>query len=397
MLRLPTFRRFLTARTISQWGDTFNSVALVILVYRLTGSGLRVGGTVAFEIAPVLLLGFVAGTVVDRLPRVRVMITADIARALIALVLAVFGHQLAVVYAAAFGLSAFSVFFNPAASSVLPAVVGPDDVVGANSAVWSASVLSQIVLAPLAGALVGVAGAGWAFGLNALSYAVSAALLMGLRVPSLPPGPTMRRRAQVAEGVRAIRQSRFLGVLAGVQALAALSAGATSALLVVLAERHLHVGAARFGILLGAIGMGAGFGPLVLRRLVKDVRSPGWLFGPYLLRGIVDLTLASVGVFGVALGALAVYGIGTSTGNVTYNSVIQTAVPDRLRGRVFAFFDVVWNSCRLISIAVGGLLADAIGIAAVYFIGGALLLSAGCLGLGAVRTKHLEPISSDHP
>ena len=380
-LATPGFRRFFAARTISQWGDTFNSVALVIVVYRLTGSGLKVGATVVFEIVPVLALGFLAGALVDRLPRRRVLIAADVGRALIAAALAVSHTDLAVIYAAAFGLSALSVFFNPAAASVVPALAGKDNVVGANSAIWSAAVLSQIALAPAAGGLVALAGAGPAFALNAASFAASAALLTRLPLPAgHPPGP-VRRLHEIAEGLHTIRRSRFLRTLAEVQLLAAFSAGATSALLVVLAERHLHVGAGRFGLLLGAIGVGAGFGPLVLGRLVRDVRRPGWLFGPYLVRGAVDVTLASTTSFGVALGALAVYGIGTSTGNVIYNSVLQTTVPDRLRGRVFAFYDIVWQTGRLASIAAGGILADQLGITAVYTIGAALLVVAGLLGV----------------
>ncbi|MEO5680013.1 MAG: MFS transporter, partial [Acidimicrobiales bacterium] len=139
-LRRPGFRRLFAAQTISRWGDTFSSVALVILVYRLTGSGLKVAGTVAFEIAPVILLGFVAGAVVDRCSRRTVMLTADLGRAGVALGLVLFHDRLAAVYIAAFALSAFSVFFSPAAASVLPTLVPEDDLVGANSAVWSAAV-----------------------------------------------------------------------------------------------------------------------------------------------------------------------------------------------------------------------------------------------------------------
>lgn len=379
------FRRFLAARTISQWGDTFNAVALVILVYRLTGSGLQVGATVVFEIVPVLAFGFVAGAVVDRLPRQRVMIAADLGRAGIAAALALSHTRLPVIYAAAFGLSTLSVFFNPAAASVVPALVGDDDVVGANSAVWSAAVLSQIALAPAAGGLVSIAGAGPAFALNAASYVLSAALLLGLRLPVHSVRAPSRRLHDIAEGLRVIRGSRFLRTLAGVQGLAALSAGATSALLVVLAQQHLHVGASRFGLLLAAIGVGAGLGPLVLTLLVRDVRRPGWLFGPYVLRGAVDILLAATASFPLALVALALYGVGTSTGNVTYNSVLQTAIPDRLRGRVFAFYDVVWQTARLASIAAGGVLADQFGITAVYLLGGVLLIAAAGLGLALAR------------
>ena len=374
---------------MSRWGDTFSSVALVVLVYRLTGSGLKVGATVAFEIATVLLFGFVAGAVVDRLPRRRVMVVADAGRAAIALALALFGTEsLGAIYAAAFGLSALTVFFNPAASSAVPGLVEKDELVGANAALWSGAVVSQIALAPLAGGLVAWAGAGPAFVVNAASFVVSGVLLAGLRLPAPAPvaegdGPAGpgRRWHEVAEGLRLVLATPLLRVLAAVQALAALSAGATSALLVVLAADRYDVGPGRFGILVGAIGVGAAVGPLVLQRVVTDVRRPGLLFGPYLLRGVVDLVLAAFSSFAVALGALAAYGVGTSTGMVTWNSVLQAGVPDRVRGRVFAFYDVVWQSCRLASIGLGGLLADGAGVQAVYVLGGGLLVTAGALGL----------------
>ena len=386
-LARPGFRRLFAAQTVSRWGDTFNSVALVILVFQLTGSGVKVAVTVAFEIVPVLLLGFVAGAVVDRFPRQRVMVAADLGRAAVALALVAVPDRLGVVYAAAFLLSGFSVFFNPAAASVLPGIVPDEELVGANSALWSAAVVSQIALAPLAGVLVAFAGPRPAFALNAATFLVSAGFLRGLRVQGRPASPPRRNLADVAEGLRTIRASRFLSTLAGVQGLAALSAGATSALLVVLAEDHLDVGPSRFGLLIGAIGVGAGFGPLVLQRLVDDVRRPRFLYGPYLLRGAVDLVLAATTSFVVALGALAAYGVGTSTGNITYNSVLQATVPDRVRGRVFAVYDMVWQSSRLVSIGVGGVLADTVGVAAVYGFGGVLLLAAGALGLAGGRAR----------
>ncbi|MGQ0520639.1 MAG: MFS transporter [Actinomycetota bacterium] len=383
-LARPHFRRLFVAQTVSRWGDTFSAVALVIAVYNLTGSGVQVSAVVAVEIAPVLLFGFLAGSVVDRLPRRRVMVAADLGRATIAALLALAPDHLWAIYTAAFGLSALTVFFNPAAASVVPNLVQEDELVGANSALWSAAVLSQIVLAPVAGAVVAWAGAATAFAINAISFLVSAAALARLAVPPSAPIHHQGRWAQAVEGVSVIRRSRFLATLAAVQGLAALSAGATSALLVVLAQRHLDVDARGFGLLLAAIGVGAGAGPLALQRFVTDVRRPVLLFGPYLLRGVVDLVLATFSSFAVALGALAAYGVGTSTGNVTYNTALQTTTPDRLRGRVFAFYDVVWQTARLASIGIGGVLADQLGIRGVYIMGGALLIAAGAIGYARV-------------
>jgi MFS family permease len=385
LLRSGAFRRLFAARTASQWGDTFNTVAIVILVYRLTGSGISVAVTVIFEIVPVLLLGFVAGAVVDRMPRVAVMIVADLARAAIAVLLAIFGQHLWVIYTVTFAMSSCTVFFNPAASSVLPAVVGDDNLVAANSMIWSAAVVSQIALAPLAGVLVATAGAGPAFGINSLSFLVSALLVAGIRVPRPATTSRQRRVADIADGLAYIKGSRLLSTLGLAQGLAALSAGATSALLVVLAEGHLHAGASRFGALLAAIGVGAATGPFILRRFTRNVRHPVFLFGPYLLRGVVDLSLATFASFAGALAALGAYGIGTSIGNVTFNTTLQTVVPDDRRGRVFAFYDIVWQAGRLASIGVGGILADAAGITAVYYLGGGLLILAAVLGFTRLR------------
>ncbi|MDN5749462.1 MAG: MFS transporter [Pseudonocardia sp.] len=126
-------------------------------------------------------------------------------------------------------------------------------------------------------------------------------------------------------------------------------------------------------------------GPFLLTRLAGDPRRPLFVFGPYVVRGLVDLVLATVAALPVALVALAVDGMGTSSGTVTFSSLLQAHVPAHARGRVFAAFDVFWQLGRLLSPLVGGLLAAAIGIQAGYYLGGALLLPAAGVGLGSVQ------------
>jgi MFS family permease len=376
------YRRLWAARTVSQWGDIAQFTALALLVFHLTGSGLGVSGLVIAEIVPVLLLAPLAGPLVDRLPRVRVMVGADLARMALAGMLAVWHSQIAVVYAIAFGLSAGAVFFNPAAGSLLPTLVSRDELVAANSGIWSAAVLSQVVLAPLAGLLTATAGYGWAFAANAASFAISALLLRGLRASEAPrPVIAVTIWSQAREAVGLVSHDRLLRALAAAQALAALSAGATSALLVVLAARRLHTTGGGYGLLLGAIAVGAFTGPLLLARLRSRARQPTIVFAAFGLRGLVDLVLASVTALPAALAALACYGLGTSAGNVAFSTVIQSHVPDQLRGRVFSAFDLIWQFMRLVSLLAGGLLADAAGIRVVYYFGGALLVAAALAGL----------------
>lgn len=385
----PGYRKLWASRTISQWGDIAQFTTVALLIYHLTGSGLGVSGAALAEIAPVLLLAPLAGPIADRMPRVKIMITADLARFALTTILALWHSNIAVVYAVAFGLSAGSVFFNPAAGSLLPTLVDDDHLVVANSGIWSAAVLSQVLLAPLAGLLASTAGYRWGFAANAASFALSAILLRGLKAAEAPrPITTASIWTQGREALGLLTRDRLLRALALAQALAALSAGATSALLVILAARRLHTTGTGYGLLLSAIAIGAFTGPLLLARLPGHARHPRLVFGAFGLRGLVDLALATTTALPGALAALVCYGLGTSTGNITFASVIQTHVPASLRGRVFSAFDLIWHSMRLASLLLGGILADTAGIRAVYYTGGSLLLAAALTGLAATGPGH---------
>lgn len=387
LLRRPGYRRLWLARTASQLGDVAQFTTLGLLLLALTGSGLGVSGAVVAEILPVLLLAPLAGSLVDRLPRVRVLVAADAWRAALAAVLAAWHTEAAVAYAVAFGLSAGSVFFNPAAQSVLPALVADEELVVANSGIWTAAVACQILLAPAAAFVAVRYGFAPAFALNAGSFVFSALVLRGLRLPATPvPVHAPSVLAHAREGLAALAGVPLLRALAIGQLLAALSAGATSALLVVLAADRLG-GGGGFGVLLAAIAVGAVAGPALLRRLAPDPRRPLWVFGPYAVRGAVDLVLSVVTALPVAAFAVVFYGLSTSTGNVTFSSLIQSRVPEALRGRAFAGFDVIWQTGRLVSLLAGGVLLDVAGVQAVYVLGGALLLAAAAVGaFAATRT-----------
>jgi len=389
------------ARTVSQAGDVVQFTSLALLIFRLTGSGVGLSGLMLAEILPLILLAPVAGSIVDRRPRVQVMVAADAVRCTLAGILAIWHSDVSVIYPVAFGLSAASAFFNPAAGALLPALVDRDQLVSANARVWTAAVLSQVALAPAAGLLAGAVGFAPAFAVNAASFAISALLLF--RLPE--SGPARRSGRQLGiwvpgslstlwtegrEGFQAVLANPLLRALAVGQGLAALSAGATSALLVVLAGRWLHAAAGGYGALLGAIAAGALVGPLLLRSTGRGRRGrsggPGIIFAAFGLRGAVDVTLASVASLPVALIAQVGYGMATSVGNVSFPSLLQSRVPDAVRGRVFAAFDLLWQSMRLASLIVGGVAADRFGIRTVYYAGGGLLLLAALSGLLAGRS-----------
>ncbi len=88
-----------------------------------------------------------------------------------------------------------------------------------------------------------------------------------------------------------------------------------------------------------------------------------------------------------ALGSLALYGLGTSTGKVSFSTLIQSHVHPAIRGRVFSVFDLIWQSMRLVSLLLGGLLADTLDLRAVFYTGGALLVVAALAGIHSLNSR----------
>ncbi len=174
------------------------------------------------------------------------------------------------------------------------------------------------------------------------------------------------------------------------QALASLSVGATSALLVVLAEQHYQLPPGGFAYFILAIGVGALLGPFLLGLFVRDYKHPRWLFGPYIVRGIGDELLAVAMFVPFAWLLLFIYGLNTSFGMAVYQTWVQRQVPDAVRGRVFTWLDVVWNVMKVVSLGVGGYLAQRAGIEVVYYLGGSLLVVSGLLGWLTLRDVHLK-------
>lgn len=387
----PRYFPLWLGQLVSNFGDTLHYIALVVLVFQLSRQGIAVAGLVAIEILPVLLLGPVAGVVIDRFSRKRILIGADLVRA--ALVLSLLWPQgVWHAYLVAAGLSAARVFFDPTVNAVIPALTTAEQRLAANSVSWSTGRLVQILAAAIAGGVIAAVGTAPAFAVNAASFAVSAALIALLGIPAHAGeiGAAAKRGlasyvADARGGLRYARRDPFLSRLVVVQSLASFAVGATGAMLVVLSERHLRQPPEGFAYLIGAIGAGALVGPLIPNAFVRGRPGARWLFVPYVVRGIGDVLIAVFTPLEVALLILFVYGLNTSTGMVVFSTAIQGAIPSALRGRAFTLLDMSWNAMRLVSLGVGAIAADRLGIQPVFWAGGALLCAAGVLGLALLR------------
>jgi MFS family permease len=311
---------------------------------------------------------------------------SDLFRAAAALFLALvpsFGTALLVAFALALGTGSFS----PASASVIPRLVPDAALPAANGLQWTAGVALQVIAAPLGGLLVVAASPRAAFALNAASFVGSAVLLAGL--PKLAPAGDAQTPAwlQLPRLLDSVREVAILPPLIAMQALAALSVGATSALLVVLAQQAYGLNGTGYGLWLSAIALGALCGPLLVP-LLGRLPLERMVSGAYVIRGLGDIGLGALhSAFGGGL-LLGLYGVNTSSGMVAYQTMVQREVASSFRGRAFALLDVIWQAGRLVSIAAGGALAAWIGIRAVFIVGGALLVAAGMVGLLTLRTTH---------
>jgi len=387
VVRSPSYFPLWIGQLVSNFGDTLHYIALVVLVYNLTGDGVAVATLVAAEIIPVLLLGPVAGVVIDRFSRKGVLIASDLVRA--ALVLTLVAPQGAWhAYLVAAGLAAGNVFFNPTVQAVIPALTTEEQRLAANSVSWSTGRLVQILASVVAGGLIALVGTDAAFIVNGASFLLSAIFLMRLRIPDHAgqiASSTKRGLsaffADAQAGLQYAVRDYFVARLLIIQSLASFAVGATGALLIVLSERHLELSSAGFAWLIGSIGVGALLGPFIPNAFATDYRDARWLFVPYIVRGVGDILIAIFTPLPVALLILFIYGLNTSTGMVVFHSTIQGAIPEQYRGRVFTLLDVSWNAMRLLSLALGGIAVDVFGIQVVFWIGGTMLALAGMLGL----------------
>ena len=144
VMRSRTYFPLWLGQLLSNFGDTLHYIALVVLVFRLSGQGLAVAGVVAAEAVPVLLLGPVAGVIIDRFSRKGVLIGADLCRAALVASL-VWPQGVWHAYLVAAGLAAGNAFFNPAFQSVIPVLTTEDQRLAANAVAWSTGRLVQIL------------------------------------------------------------------------------------------------------------------------------------------------------------------------------------------------------------------------------------------------------------
>ena len=366
------------ANAISSTGDGAFVAALPLLAVTITRDPRLVSVVTAATYLPWMVLSLPAGAIVDRYDRATLMWRAQAVQAAVVTIIAVLvvAHQASIEVLAAGGLllGSAEVIFSNAAQAVLPALVPPELLAKANGSQQVSLTVGESFLGPPAGSLLFAAAAALPFGLDAMSFAGSAALLARLPRTGEAPQDTERWsiRAQVAEGLRWLARHRLLRVVAVLLGIYNFANQMGQAILVLLATQTLHVSTRGYGLLLAASAVGSVVGGLVSPILTRRL---GMLLS-LVLPAFIDAA-AFVGI-GLAHGPVVVAALLASQGfaaamwNVVTVSLRQRVVPGHLLGRVNSVYRMLgWGLMPLGALA-GGFVAHAAGLRAPYIVAGLL-------------------------
>jgi MFS family permease len=369
----PVYWRVWWANTVSSVGDGAFVSALPLLAVTITRDPRLIAAMSAAFYVPWLVLSLPAGALVDRYDRAALMWRAQAVQgaivAVIAVLAAIRAVDIVMLIAAGFCLGAAEVVFSNAAQAVLPQLVPAELLPRANGNLQVSLTVGETFLGPPVGSVLFAAARVLPFGLDAGSFAASAALLSGLprsRSADIAGG----LRARIAEGLRWLLRHRLLRVIAVLLGVLGFCNQMGQAVLVLLATQTLHIGTAGYGLLWSASAVGSIVGglanPAITRRLGQTLS---------LIVAMAGTTLAFAGI-GLAPDPvvaglmMACDGFFVTMWNVVTVTLRQQIVPGHLLGRVNSVYRMIGWGLLPAGALAGGFVADVGGLRAPYVIGG---------------------------
>jgi MFS family permease len=387
-LKHRNFQLFFGGQLISVTGTWMQTVAQSWLVYRLTGSSLLLGTVGFVSQIPVFLVAPVGGTLADHHDRKRIVIGTQTASMLLAFVLAALtltGRvQVWHILALAASLGVANAFDIPARQSFLVDMVGKDDLMNAialNSSMFNGA---RIVGPAVAGILVALIGEGWCFFANAVSYLAVIAGLVVMRVerPFRKP-PSGSALTQIVEGFRFVAHTGPIRAILLLLGLVSFVGMPYTVLMPIFADRILQGGARGLGILMSATGVGALLAALALASRA-GVRGLGrWVAYSCGGFGSALVLFAFSRSFWLSTALLVPVGFCMMLQTASSNTLLQTMVPDHLRGRVMSVYSMMFMGMAPFGALMAGALADRLGAPATVATG-----AVACVGGAAWFAMH---------
>ncbi|HYF75478.1 MAG TPA: MFS transporter [Candidatus Nitrosocosmicus sp.] len=391
---LLTNRRLMTiitAGVISSFGSKISYFALLRKVYAISGGRITdLGFLTMAEMIPAVVLGTLAGYMIDRVSRKWTMVISDIMSGIVILTV-IFADNINLIYIIAFASASVYVFREPAQRAFEPNLVVKEDIPLLNSFMSATNSLVQIVGSATGAAIVGFVGVTNAFVIDSATFFASAAIILTV---SIKENHTLKQeKAEInsnpvkefLSGVSIMWTDKAIKLMVLIEVYLTFAMAMQGILIYVFIKETLKMGAMAelaWGILLSSLGVGAVLGSVVIGVKVKQYRNKFKLFLNILMFDAVFFTLFLINkFFPISVLLFAFLGVVGSAYMIILNSVLQAAVPDENRGKVFSVLAMLRGPVGVLSVLVGTTAATFITAQAV------LLAAAGIEALIAVGVR----------
>jgi MFS family permease len=371
------------ASAISNLGDGVNFVAMPLLALSLTDDERLLSLTILATFVPWLLLALPVGLVVDRVDRQLLMVVANVVRVLLFATIAVGAVSDRLTIWTLLGLlvvvGSCEVVFDSTAQAFLPRLVDPDQLGRANGLLFAAEIVAGSIAGLSIGALLFDVSSGLAFSTNAMSFAVAAWLILGIRVrrPDAAVDPLFD--ARLRSGLRWLLDHHLLRTLALMFTFTNLGLMFGQGIFVKYAIDELGLDNIEYGILLAVTAMGAASGGLIGSWVIGAIGLRTSVVLPYLVFGVSQLVIGLAPAAWIVAVAGFLLGAAITIWNVVTVTIRQRIIPADRFGRVNAAYRWLGAAASATGVAAGGFVAYSTNLRAPFLVGGAITLAAAGL------------------
>ncbi len=372
---------------ISQVGDAMFHIGLLWLVLEMTGSKSAMGTIAMLGYLPVLLLGVPAGVLADRVDRRRLMMLADLLRAMVVAVLLALcltgSIELWMLLIVAILLASFSTPFNPARDALIPQLVQEEDLLAANSAIQVTGFAAWMIGPALGAGLISVVGLNHLFTFDVLSFLLSLLALMAIRYRPVPrePEPEDTATGAFSDLWRYLLREKKVGIILGLTAMQNFFImGPAIVGVPIFVKEVLGKGAGSYALVESSLGFGMVVGALTVQKLGRRFGTGRVLLFGMMFDGVTHGLVYWCGSLQMLMGLLAFHALGIPLIVVCRTSLIQSWVDEGRRGRIFSLVNMSVIGVTALSTGVTGWLAEVMSIQAIFGLFGAAAFLCGILG-----------------
>ena len=360
--RNKDFRNFWYGQIVSQLGDRVHTLAVIWLVYSWSNSGSAVGFVLIASTLPAFLISPLAGSLLDKYDRKKIMIICDFLRSALVLILSILAFMnmlnLPIIVAFTAVISIGAAFFNPATMSIMPSLVKQEELTQAN-AFYQLSVNASGAFGFLLGSgLIALIGVPVAFLINGFSFLLSAYFIMKLAYKHVPVIRESHFWADFKEGWNVTKKIPLIIKLFTPIIIINFFLSALYILIPVFAEGVFNRGSSGLGMMMTGLTLGMFFGALIMLRNKLQISIRMLLFASLCLIGLAFMMMSFFEDFNFYLFAFAVIGVFLNISNIALMALFQKIVPNEVRGKVFGLLTSASVSSQPISYGVMGLLTD---------------------------------------